>query len=138
MALLEEAVYSRLSGFAGLTALVSTRISPVEIPQDAALPAVVYQRISGIRNYAMGNQTPLVRARIQVTSWAESYSGVKAVAEQVRLALSNWHGTAAGVTIDWTEMLDDTDLFEDRTGSALGVLGVASDFYIHYRETQPT
>jgi len=137
VALVEEGLRARLAGFAGLSALVSTRIYRLTVPQDAVLPAVTYQRISGPREYVMGQQTPLVRARFQITSWADDYSGVKAVAEQVRLALSNYAGTSAGVVIDWVEMVNDTDLFEDETGQATGVFGVASDFFLHYREVQP-
>ena len=38
----ETALYAVLSAYAPLTALVSTRIFPDAIPEDKALPAVVY------------------------------------------------------------------------------------------------
>lgn len=40
----ESSLYSRLSAAAGVTALVSTRIYPDVIPEDAVLPAIAFQR----------------------------------------------------------------------------------------------
>lgn len=138
MATAEEGLYSRLSTYAGLIALTSTRIYPLAIPQDVALPAVTYQRISGVRDYAMGVQSVVVRARFQVTSWDDSYSGVKAVAEQIRLALSDYSGAPGGCTFDWVRFENDTDIPPvNETGGETGVFGVASDYFIWYREAAP-
>lgn len=135
MALLEEALYTRLAAFAGLAALVTsgsiTRIYPVRVPQNAVYPLVSYNRVSGQRIYAFGIATGLVVTRMQVSSWDKSYSGVKAVAEQVRLALSNYAGVSAGVTIDDISMISDIDLYEEDTK----IFQVAGDFSIDYRET---
>ena len=37
---IEELIFTRLSGFGGLTALVGTRIFPNRMPQDVIFPAV--------------------------------------------------------------------------------------------------
>lgn len=42
----ETATYSALSGAAGVTAIVSTRIYPDVLPQDTDYPSIVYQRTS--------------------------------------------------------------------------------------------
>ena len=42
----ESTLYAALSGWAGLTALVSTRIYPDEVPLGVALPAVAWLRES--------------------------------------------------------------------------------------------
>lgn len=41
----ESQLYAALSGAAGVTALVSTRIYPDAVPQEQALPSMAYARI---------------------------------------------------------------------------------------------
>ena len=131
--LLEQALYSYLSGVAGLTALVSTRIYPLMMPQDVTLPAVTYQRISGPRVHTMGTDPGLESPRFQLSSWASSYSSVKAVAEQVRLALQDYAGTmggAGGVVVQRAFLEGDQDFYEPDTL----IYQVASDFIIWAEE----
>ena len=107
MASIDSALYTRLSGFAGLAALVSTRIYPPLAPQNATYPLVTYQQISAIRPYAMGTQIGLVQARFQLDSWAETSPGARAVSEQVRLALSNYSGTSDTIVINHCELVNE-------------------------------
>lgn len=130
---IDTALYTRLSNFAGLIALTSTRIYPGLAPQDCAYPFVVYEQLSGVRDYVMGNQSGLVSSAFKLDSWGETRSSARSVAEQVRLALSNWHGTSDGVTIDWTEM--DTELSDyDAEAFAYRVI---QWYTIHHRESLP-
>ena len=48
---IEAGLYAHLVGSAGVTALVATRVYPLLVPQDATLPAIAYQRISGPRDH---------------------------------------------------------------------------------------
>lgn len=124
---IEADLYTRLSGFAGLTALVSTRIYPLVIPQDGALPAVAYQRISAIRTSSMGEDDGIVRARFQVTVWDTTFDSIRAVAEQIRQALQRY--TTSGIQAIY--FLNETDLYDPETleyGSAL-------DFEVCYEES---
>jgi len=86
----EVNVYEALTGFAGLQALVSTRIYPSVMPQDVDKPAVVYFRVVGNREVLLadGGGSGVERVLFQFTSWAKSMSESYAVAEQVRLALA--------------------------------------------------
>lgn len=138
MSLIEEALYSRLQAVNGVTNLVSTRVYANAVPQNVTYPCVSYQHIASPRDYAMGGQTGLVDARVQVNSWAESYSGVKAVAEQIRLALSGWSGTAKSVTVDVVWHYGDQDIYDPMEQTATPVFGIATDYGITYREAVPT
>lgn len=139
MALLQDGIFARLSGFAGLTALVpAARITPAERTQDAAVPAISYMVVSDVPDYAMQNQTGLVRARVQVDAFDDSYSGVWAVAEQIRLALSNCHGTYGGVVIDHVVKINAFDSNEEGTGPGSGTYGVISEFFVDYRQALPS
>lgn len=118
---LEEALYTHLSGYAGLTALVSTRIYPDEMPQGCAKPAVVYQRIDTPREYTHDGPAHLAHPRFQFTAWAlpsATASGsttAKAVADQIRAALDGYTGTmggAGGVAVQAVFVADERSGFE--------------------------
>jgi len=93
---LEEALYAHLSGDADVAALVGDRIYPLLVPQDADLPALAYQRISGVPIYAHDGPPGLARARVQITCLGRSYSEAKDLAARVRAALSGYRGTMGG------------------------------------------
>lgn len=130
MAELEEAVYSRLSTSVAVAALVSTRIYPQKIPQEAALPAVAYARISALRVKAHAAPTGLARARMQVMCVARSYSDVKVLATAVRKSMEGVMGTVGGLVIQGSWLETDADEY----GDAEGLYSVRQDFMVWYRE----
>ena len=130
MAELEEAVYSRLSGNVAVAAIVSTRIYPQKIPQEATLPAIAYARVSARRVKAHAAPTGLARARMQVTCVATSYSAVKALAAAVRKALEGVMGTVGGLALQGSWLETDADEY----GDAEGLHSVRQDFMVWYTE----
>lgn len=136
MATAEEALRARLVAVAGITALVGSspaRVYPVKLPQSATLPAITYQRISTVRENAMGADPGIARARFQVTSWATSYSGVKALSEAVRAGLQRYDGTSAAVVVLDTFLDTEIDLFGEDEEEA-GIHAVAQDYTMIHRE----
>ena len=131
MAELEEAVYSRLTGNAGVSALVSTRVYPNKIPQEAALPALAYQRISARRVKAHAAPTGLARVRVQVTCVSRSYSEVKALAAAVRTAMQGVMGSVGGVTLQGSWLETDADEY----GDAETLHSVRQDYMIWHTES---
>lgn len=119
--MIEATLYTRLTTFAGLTALVNTRIYPLICPQGVTYPAVVYQRISTEpRESCMVSDAGIARARIQITAWAETFTAAKAIADQVRQALQRW--TTTGV--QGTFVIGEYDLYDEdalKYGSAIDV-----------------
>jgi hypothetical protein len=90
MTVIDESLFSYLSTYAGLTALVSNRVFAFKIPQGATLPCVTFQRISTPRvpshdSVGIGNE--LAHPRFQFDAWADSYAGAKAINDQLRAAL---------------------------------------------------
>jgi hypothetical protein len=133
MANIYSALYVRLSGFAGLAALVGKRIYPPIVLLTPVYPLVYYQLIGGHPNYVMGGQSGLALAKFQIDSWALTTAPARDVAEQIRLALSGYHGTSDGINIDLTEMTKWHDLYNDSND----LHGVSQDYNIHFRETPP-
>jgi len=131
---IDSALYARLAGFAGLSALVSARIYPPPIPQDPTYPLVTYQQVSGNRGYVYGpNQDGFVWARFQLDSWAETLIGARALSEQVRLALSNYHGTSDSVVIDYIRIESEQQLFEEDVEKHR----ISQDYFVWFRESLP-
>src|SRR6185295_13120208 len=130
MSLVEEALHTRLLAVAGVTALIGDRVHPVPLPQNVTYPAVSYQLISRNRETAFGVDPLLATSRIQVNAWASTYTAVKALAEQIRLALERFRGTVLG--IEWQDTLLDgeTDLYDD----TVLVHQVAIDAIVFHRE----
>ena len=125
--MIEATLYTRLSTFAGLTALVSTRIYPLICPQGVTYPAVTYQRISTMpREVAMGSDPGIARARIQVSAWGVTYSSVKAIADQIRLALERYNTTG----IFGTFIIAENDLYDEEALK----YGVAVDAEVMFSE----
>lgn len=90
---LGEALYSRLSGYSALSALVSTRIYPDLAPAGAALPYVAYAQITEIPTRAGGGDASLTASVIQVTVWGSTPGSRDTVAAQVLGALRSYSGT---------------------------------------------
>ena len=93
---IEQAIFNRLSTFAGLTALVGARIYPVRLPTRPDYPAISYFRVSRAANRTFGGNTPSASPRLQFDCWAKTYTGVKAIADQVIAALEGFSGTLGG------------------------------------------
>jgi len=123
---IEQTLFTRLSTFAGLTALVATRIYPLIMPQGVTHPAVTYQRISSTRESCMVDDDGIVRARFQVTTWAATFASARAVIDQVRLALQRW--STSGVQD--TYIIGEYDLYDE----AALIFGAAIDAEVVYEE----
>lgn len=85
-----------------VTAIVSTRVYPVRLPQGTTLPAVTYQRVAGASEFDHEGSAGLGRGRWQFDCWALSYAAMVALAESVRAALATYGARIVNV-IDMPE-----------------------------------
>jgi hypothetical protein len=127
---LESELYARLSGYGGLSALVGTRIYPVRLPQNVALPAVTFQKVTAIRPSNFGVDTGDVRYRIQIDCWASAMPGETAgankVAAQVRAALKRYRGG----NIQDCFLENEQDFYDD----SAELYRVILDFVVWFKE----
>ena len=93
-------VYARLTTFAATSTALGIRIFPSQADQGTAYPYVVYEEFDGERFPTMGEDGDLVRAPVRVNLWHNDYDVGRALADQVRLALQRFRGTAGGVVVD--------------------------------------
>jgi hypothetical protein len=109
---LEEAVAYHLVNTAGITALIGTRAYPPVIPQDATMPAVEYQRISGPRMLVHEGAAGMAWGRMQITAVGSTYASAKGVIGAVRTAFNGFKGLmggAGGVTIEECQVENEVD-----------------------------
>lgn len=62
---MESAFVSVLLAQAGVSALLGTRLYPIEFPQDPTFPAMTYQTVSAPRDYTQDGPDGLTRFRVQ-------------------------------------------------------------------------
>lgn len=97
---IEEAVVAYLKAYTGLTALTSTRIFPDERPQDSSLPAITYMLVSDVKQHILTGKLAQEQPVYQFSIYAATRASAKAVAAQLKAALSDYHGTLSGVVIE--------------------------------------
>lgn len=95
----EETVYSTITGDAGVSAIISTRLYPLALPGDVTLPAAAYWVISRVSEAGQKKRT-----RVQVDLYATSYSGVKALRDAFE--------TLTDATLNW-EWREGPDAWEE-------------------------
>ncbi len=102
----EHAVIDRLLATPAVTAIASTRIYAVVLPQDPVTPAVVVQLIDEPSDYHLRGEDALTRARVQTDCYVKKASGVNPdlraaeLAEAVHAALSGQTFRNAGSPLE--------------------------------------
>jgi len=128
----EERIYTRLTGYTALTNL-TTQIHFGDRPQGEKLPAVTFDRISGVPWRAMGQDANLVQSRFQINSYADDPLEAKKVAEQVKNAMNRWSSSSDYVTIE-SCFVDNEYNQEVEIGAAdKGAYWVGLDVLVNHR-----
>ena len=100
MATIEQGLLSYLTGYTGLTTLISTRVYWMTKPAGVTYPCVTFQRISTprIHTHDTSGSTGTAFPRFQFDAWDEgpfvSAAGkVKSITDQLRAALNGKTGS---------------------------------------------
>jgi len=130
--MIEESIHYELRHDADITALVSNRIYPLLLPQEVTYPAISFQLISSQRIHDIGGPTGRAHPRIQIDCWAETYSGVKDLSNEVRLCLDGFKGTINAETDIGGIYLDgERDIYE----VSIDIYRVTMDFFVPHGES---
>ncbi|NBW22107.1 MAG: DUF3168 domain-containing protein, partial [Caulobacteraceae bacterium] len=92
-----------------VSSLVGQRVFPLIAPTGTPLPLVVFQRTSVDRPRSLTGNVGNPVVTLQLTTYGTSYTSVKQIARAVRLAIDNWTGTTASVTIQRTTLMTEAD-----------------------------
>jgi hypothetical protein len=127
---IESVLYDRLSGYSGLTALVSTRIYPNVAPQNVTVPYITFRRVSSVRDSGFGTDLGTVTDRFQFDAFDTTYSGLRSIVEQLRAALQRWTTTGPPV-VEGVFMENTQETFD---AEPVLLHRAITDFRIHYQE----
>ena len=132
---IEQALYTLMSNDSTLGGYVSTRIYPSIVPQGAAMPAITYQQISGMRDDVMTGPTGLVESRFQINCWAETYKETRILSNAVENVFDGFDGTANNVVIQCIHLVDEGDMPQISPGAdVLKRYGKRLDFIVWFKE----
>ncbi len=114
---IEEAIHAHLKAHASVSALAGDRVYPKVMPQKPTYPAIVYHRISGVREPNQQGPSGLTHPRFQFDCYGATYAAAKGLADAVRFALDGFQGTMGGgphVSAAFVE--NDADDYDDELG----------------------
>jgi hypothetical protein len=91
---LETDLWTLITSDGTVAALIADHFYPLLIPQDIATPALAYQLISAPGQYSHeSGDIGLVRARMQLTAQAATYSALYSLMAAVRSVVTGYAGT---------------------------------------------
>lgn len=119
---------------AGITALVETRIYPVQRPQGSEFPAIVLQRISGAPESDDDGNSGIAVNRVQVDCYALSYRAVSEIAAAIATALSGRAFTHGATEFQSVTTEDESDTTEMSADGKTPIFRTRFDFMIWHKE----
>lgn len=126
---IEAALYSKLTGDATLSGLMSSRWYPLWLPQDPTLPAGVYRRVTTSQDMAHDGAIDIEWLRMQLDIYAESFADVREVANAVRDCINGFSGTVDSTKV-WSVIFDnEVDDWTDLTE----VYRITQDYHINWQ-----
>jgi len=126
-------VYNILSNNAALTALISTRLNPIRIPQESAFPAVSYQLVSEIPNPTKSGHSRTEFARVQVNAYGVTLASAESVASAIRNAFEVVTLPATFNSIKCQTIEFDGELqTADDTAAFAGLYQISQDYIINF------
>lgn len=129
--MIEQAIYTILTGHAGLSALIGDRAYPVILPQGTTLPAITFKRNDTSREYSHDGFSGLATPTFEITVWEPKPLTAKQIAAQVRAAMNAARRTTvAGVAIGSVTCEDERDAYDQESRE----VGVQLDFDISHSE----
>jgi hypothetical protein len=128
--MIDAGILARLSAVTAVSTIVSTRIYNNISAQNAALPYIVFKRISSSRELPHSGAIGLCRARFQFDCVGKTPTLAKQLAGAVRNALHGYSGSVGGETIMKSELVNEVDITLIDFGHA-----VILDFMISYTES---
>lgn len=127
--MIEETIYSLITGDAAFAAVAADRLFPVILPKIPTLPAVTYQRITTRRSYATAGPIDLNRIRIQFDCWAATYPQAKDL-QHILLTILEDPSRVTGTAIQSIQLDTASDGYADDAR----LYRVSMDFIVYATE----
>lgn len=129
--MIDDALYSTLKNNSSVSALVSSRIYPINAPQGATLPLIVFTQIGTLdRELSHSGSTKVCTSHFRLNTIATTPKAAKQIAAAVTKALHGFSGTVGTETIYVARIDSQIDLYDDE----LINYQVALDLYLTHKE----
>ena len=129
---IEEALTSYLLGFSGLAALIGDKLYPDELPQGIKLPAVIYSKISDVKDHTLVGQNRLESPMIQFAAFAGSKAAAKAIANQLKAGLCDFQGELSGLEIQYIRLENEISSLEKSSDGIIKINTEILEFEINF------
>jgi hypothetical protein len=103
-------LYNHLSNDEKIKKIVGNKIYPVILPQNIALPAIVYSSVLANYDSALQGDTGFVRQTIQIVSHAKTYKEARELSRLIKKRIQNLYGNMGGVFIEAVFIKTDYEL----------------------------
>jgi hypothetical protein len=127
-----EAFTAYLLNYADLKTLIGNRLYPEEMEQGCDLPAVVYTKISDVKDHALTGQSPLESPMYQFTTYAKTKLSATAVSEQIKNALCDYSGTMNGIEIQHIRLENELSSLEKSSDGLIKMFTEDLEFEINF------
>ena len=103
-------LYNHLSNDEKIKKIVGNKIYPVILPQNIALPAIVYSSVLANYDSALQGDTGFIRQTIQIVSHAKTYKEARELSRLIKKRIQNLYGNMGGVFIEAVFIKTDYEL----------------------------
>lgn len=124
---IESVLYARLTGFAGLTALIGNRVHSTPAPQGVVVPFVTYEQISAVREAAMGGWIDALTTHFQLDLIAATAASRGQVRRQLIAAFQDWRDPASSPVVFGAHVENDQSTYDDETALYRAIIDVIVD-----------
>ena len=129
---LEEALSAYLLDYPGLIPLIGDKLYPDELPQGVNLPAVIYSKVSDVKEHTLVGQNQLEKPMIEFSAFAGSKKVARAVANQLKLALCDFQGVLSGIEIQYIRLENELSNLERSSDGTHKIYTELLEFEINY------
>lgn len=115
--LLEQALYSYLTGLDSVEAVIGDRLYPLRLAEGCDLPAVAYSRVGANRTYTFDrflDVSAWVEARVQFACYGTTALSSLQAAHALLLGLSGYEGDMETLYIGSARAVLEVDTYEER------------------------
>ena len=125
--MIETGIHALITQSSGFQGIAGTRLYPVLLPEEPILPAATYQRISTKALYTLDDRVNFTQVRLQIDTWAGTYSQAKDLHEAINGVLDNFSGDLPdGTHVYGIQLFTCNDLYE----SEARIYRVTADYMI--------
>lgn len=136
--MIDHAIYSKTSGNAGITALISTRLYRDRAPNNIEFPFVVMIKGPNNPDHNLAGPNGLADTSFTFLIFAESRATTLTISEAIRNCWDGYRGTVSSIVIRRTELESEEPDVLDRDGMEAPVFTIEQVYKFVYELTAAT